>query len=245
MKNYDETINSVFTRIDEYNSFQKNRKQNIIKLTAVLSCACLAVLIGVVIWHGSTVKDAPKQTINDALYPDIDDLFDETVGNTGSSNKIVINKLDTISNSKMDIALMTNDFVVMSATELNEYYGINVFPVVPSELKNWSDQQYGIFKRDNGAGELYHDVNHLNYSNEDYSRSVNIEVSKGKLPFSCVIICDEKAEPSIVNDTEVNIASPSDEFYYVEFMYNDVGFRIVTDGLSEDEMVKVIESIVK
>lgn len=253
MKNYDETINSVFNRIDEYNSLQKKRKQNVIKFTAALSCACLAVLAGVTIWHGATSEDTPEQTIDDALYPGLDDLIDDNTSastdkatsNTGSSNKIVINRLDTISNSKMDISLMWDDFVVMNATELNEYYGVNVFPSVPSDLKGHLDQQYGIFKRDNGTGELYHDVNDLCYSNEDYSRSVNVEVSKGKLPFSCVIICDEKAEPSIINGTEVNIASPSDKFYYVEFMYNDVGFRIVTDGLSEDEMVEVVDSIIK
>lgn len=252
MKNYDETINSVFSRIEEYNALQKKKKQNVIKFTTTLSCVCLAVIVGAVIWK-SNQPDTPEQTIDDALYPGIDDTVDDNIAsdkseassNAASTNKIVINKLDSISNSIMDIALMWDDFVVMNEYELNEYYGINVFPSVPSDLEAWDDQQYGIFKRDNGSGEIYHDVNGLNYTNEDYSRSVNVEMSKGQLPFSCFILEHDNIEKSIINGTEVDIATTPNGFYYVEFIYSNVGFRIVTDGLNEDELVEVISSIIK
>ena len=245
MKNYDETINSVFNRIDEYNDLQKKRKQNVIKFTAAISCACLAVLVGITIWHSATVKDSKEQTIDDALYPGIDDLIDETVSNTGSSNKIVINKLNSISDSKMDIALMLDDFVVMSNAELNEYYGVDVFPIVPSDLKGWDDQQFGIYKRDNGTGEIYHDVNCLNFSNDDFSRSVCIYASKGHLPYHFCIFGNENMETSIVNETPVKIGSTSDGLYYAEFIYCNVGFRVSTEGLSVDELVQIINSITK
>lgn len=244
MKNYDETINSVFSRIDEYNLFQKKRKQKIIKLTAILSFACLVVLIGVTIWYNPTTKDTNEQTINDALYPGIDDLIDNnTISNT--DNKIAINKLESISDTLMDIALMRNDFVSMNDTQLKEYYGINVFPIVPSDLKGWDDQQFGIYKRDNGTGEIYHDVNCLNFSNDDFSRSVCIYLSKAHLPYLFCILGNDNMESSIINETEIKIGSTSDGLYYAEFMYCNVGFQVSTEGLSADELVQIINSITK
>lgn len=244
MKNYDETINSVFTRIDEYNALQKKRKQNVIKLTAALSCACLAVLIGVTIWYNPIAKDTKDQTIDDALYPGIDDSNDDNaISNT--DNKIVINTLDSISDSLMDIALMIKDFVAMNDTQLKEYYGINVFPTVPSDLYGYSNEHLGVYKRDNGTGEIYHDVNCLNFSNDDFSRSVCIYVSKEHLPYLFCILGNENMEASIINETQVKIGSPSDGLYYAEFMYCNVGFRVSTEGLSVDELVQIINSITK
>ncbi len=253
MKNYDETIDSVFSKIDKYNTLQKRKKKLITGCVATLSCICLAAISTILIWRN--IKPAAyKQAADGILHTD----SDKTIGDNSviitqpentdtphSSNKIVINKLHSISSSKMDISLMCDDFVVMNNDELYDYYGINIFPSIPSDLFTLDDQQHGIFKREKGTGEIYHDVNEIYYKNDDYSRSVSVEVSKGKMPFSCVVISDKKAKPSIINGTEVKIASISDKTYYVEFMYNNVGFRIVTGGLNQNEMVGIVESIIE
>lgn len=140
---------------------------------------------------------------------------------------------------------MRNDFVSMNEAKLKEYYGINVFPTVPSDLIVWADQQFGIYKRENGTGQIYHDVNRLNYNNDDFSRGVNICMSKAQLPYLFCIFGNENMESSIINGTEVKIGSTSDGLYYAEFMYCNVGFRVSTEGLSENELVAILESIIK
>lgn len=45
-------------------------------------------------------------------------------------------------------------------------------------------QYLGIYRRNEGTGEVYWDGQMINYSNPDFSRTVNIVVDKGCLPLS-------------------------------------------------------------
>lgn len=160
-------------------------------------------------------------------------------------NVIVVNEVGELSNmsQKIDgIALMYDDFIKMSKEELISYYGTNVFAKVPEDLKRWEEESYGIFKRK--SGEIYYDGNIINYSNEDFSRKVNITVSKEEaLPYD-VLIMSEKEEVSLINDQEVVIAKDPDNNYMVCFKYNDVGFTLMTHGLQLDEIESMVASLI-
>lgn len=56
MKSYDETINSVFERINEYKIEKKRRKRAAVRITAS-ACSFFAVaLIGIGIWQSGLLK---------------------------------------------------------------------------------------------------------------------------------------------------------------------------------------------
>lgn len=56
MKNYDETVNSVFDKIESYNKEQKRKKNFLIKTVMPLSCLCLALVATVLIFDSNKDK---------------------------------------------------------------------------------------------------------------------------------------------------------------------------------------------
>lgn len=249
MKNYKEMANDVFCRIDEYEKKQKRKRQLIIRTVTSLSCVCLAVLVGFGLWKGGFLNLPTTQMARDAIYPGIKDTIGEreekSSGKTTTDNKIVVCPIDSYSAAKMNIGLKCDDFIKMDREAMNDYYGVNVVPSVPADLKEWENQSYGIYMRDGGTGEVYYDGNVLNFSNEDISRSVNLEIKKGSMPISCYAFFDSIKEKSTINNTEVAIGQTPDGYYHAGFMYHDVGFQLIANGITQDELVAVISSIIE
>ena len=251
MKSYYEMVNDVFCRIREYEHEKKIRRKRTEKIAASFCCASLVVLTAFGTWKSGLLDTKQNDTADDSVNKGEQDYFaytgsDETSGDIQVSNKIIINKIDGISSDRMklDIDVDVDDYVSMDRSSINEYYGINIFPDVPEDLSEGPDQQYGIYRKD-GTGAAYYDVNILNYSNSDFSRSVNIEMQKGGLPVSCYAFFGSIEEKSVINGTEVGIAISEGGYYYAEFIFKNVGFRIVAEGLSQEELTEVISSIIK
>lgn len=77
------------------------------------------------------------------------------------------------------------------------------------------------------------------------TRNIHMTVAKGGLPFFCYIIEVSDAASSIINNHEVAITQSSDGTYHAEFMYQNVGFYISFSGITQDELVSVIASIIQ
>lgn len=192
----------------------------------------------------------PNQTAEDTLYQGIKDNFDESKGESASNsianNKIVINSINGISaDRKMNICLFADDFVEMTHDEMISYYGVDYFPDVPSDIKAWEDERRGIYKRNGGIGEIYWDRDIINYSNEDFTRTVHLEVDKGNNILQDCFYFDGTEEKSVINNIEVLIGQTENGYYYAEFMYNGVAFLLDAEGLTEDEFVAIIFSLIK
>lgn len=215
-----------------------------------MCCVCLVALLGFGMWQGGMFNTTPPdQTVEDALYPGIKDNFDESKGespdNPAANNKIVINTINGIAADKMNIALMIDDFVELTREEMKEYYGVDYIPDVPADIKPWADEQSGIYRRNGGTGEVYWDADILNYSNEDFTRSVHVEVDKGSYVLQDYLYFKGTEEKSVINNIEVLIGLTENGYYYSEFMYNGVGFLIDAEGVTEEEFVAIIASIIK
>lgn len=250
MKNYDEVTNDLLERRDRYVAEQKMKRMRVVGISASVCCACLVALLGVGMWQGGVFDSMPPdQTLNDAVYPGIKDTFDESNGesadNTSANNKIVINSIEGISSGRMNIDLKLDDFVEMTRDEMIAYYGVDYIPDVPDDIKPWEEGRSGIFKRNGGTGEVYWDSDILNYSNEDFTRSVYLQVDKGSYVFVDFICFEGTEEKSLINNVEVLIGLSENGYYYAEFMYNGVGFLLHAEGVTQDEFVAIIESIVK
>ena len=250
MKNCDEMVNSLLKRRDRYVAEQKRKKAIITRTVTSMCCVCLVALLVFGIWQGGMFNTAPPdQTVEDALYPGIKDNFDESKGESPDSpaanNKIVVNLIDGIVADKMNICLLVDDYVEMSREEMVEYYGVDYIPDVPDDIKPWEDERSGIYKRDGGTGEVYWDADILNYSNEDFTRSVHIEVDKGSYVLQDYLYFKGTEEKSVINNIEVLIGLTESGYYYSEFMYNGVGFLVDAKGVTEEEFVAIIVSIIK
>lgn len=253
MKDYSEMAEDVFHRRDEYKTVQQKRRRTAAKAAIMMTCfLCIITASCIVISESSmfnpefskTVYNAPDNT-SVSTSPDISD---NTSGNF--QNTVIINNIDGISSARMNICLSENDFILMNKDELKEYYGTTVFPSVPSDLEEWDVGNeydgYGIYRR--GNGEIYWDQNIINYSNDDYTRSVNIELHKGSLPFSDygqLSSGERKITDSVINGEKVRIGRTESGYYLTEFIHKNVGFRMVTEGLSEEELIFIISSLIE
>ena len=250
MKNYNEMAKDVFRRIEEHEIEQRNRRKTIRRIITPLCCFCFVALLGFGMWQGGVFDITPSdQTLEDALYPGIKDSFDESKGespnNTAANNKIVINSINGISADKMMINLAVGDRIEMTIEELCEYYGVDYIPDVPNDIKIWPEQIGNIFKRNGGTGEVYWDANGLNFSNEDFTRTVHVEVDKGGYVLQDYLYFRGTEEKSVINNVEVLIGLTENGYYYSEFMYNGIGFLIDAKGVTEDEFISIIQSIIK
>ena len=250
MKNYDELTNDLLERRDRYVADQKKKRKRVMGVATSLCCFCLMALLGFGMWQGGMFNTTPPdQTLEDALYPGIKDNFDESKGespdNPSANNKIVINTINGISADRMNINIAGDDFVKMTREEMIEYYGVDYIPDVPADIKPWEDERSGIYKRDGGTGEVYWDTDILNFSNEDFTRSVHVEVDKGSYVLQDYLYFKGTEEKSVINNVDVLIGLTENGYYYSEFMYNGVGFLIDAEGVTEDEFVAIIASIIQ
>ena len=250
MKNSEEMVNSLLERKDKYDAEQKKKRTIFTRTATSMCCVCLVALLGFGMWQGGVFNTiSPDQTLEDALYPDIKDTFDERKGESpdkpAANNKIVINPINGISADKMMINLALDDRIEMSIEELCEYYGVDYVPDVPEDIKIWPDQIGDIYKRNGGTGEVYWDANLLNFSSEDFTRSVHVEVDKGSYVLQDYLYFKGTEEKSVINNVEVLIGLTEGGYYYSEFMYKGVGFLVDAKGVTEGEFVAIIASIIK
>lgn len=255
MKNYYEMAQDVLRRMDEYETAKRKRNARLVKGAVSLCCCALVLLLGIGVQHSGFLEPEVPVTLGDALYPGIPDVIDdrqtaapvtsETVENIGDRIFVAVNEMAAAPETdSMGIALMCDDFIGMDRAELNAYYGTNVFPTVPTDLQQQDEQFYGIFCRDGGQGEIYWDQNAFDYFNEDLTRWVCVTVSKDSLPYCFMAFQDEDPQKSVISGTEVVIGQWDTVCYYAEFMCRDVGFRITAQGLTQDELVAVIASLI-
>lgn len=250
MKNSEEMVNSLLERRERYAAEQKRKKAMITRTITSMFCICLVVLLGFGIWQGGMFNTTPpNQTVGDTLYPGVKDNFYESKGespdNPTANNKIVINKLGDISSNRMKFNLAAEDFVEMSREEMIEYYGVNYFPDVPADMRVWDEGRFGIFKRNGGTGEVYFDQEVLNFSDEKHTRHINVEVAKGHITWLDYEHFDVEDETSVINNVELKIGLTDDGHYFTEFMYENIDFIISAEGLTQDEFISVIASIIK
>ena len=246
MKNYDETISTVFDRIGQYHKHQKRKKEIVVRTVTPLCCLCAIAVIGFAIWgHGKT-PDTPQFTMEEPLSTTTPVISSPGLAESTqatSSNKIIIHPMEDTVPSNMYIALFRDDFIPMNKDEMADYYGYNVFPEIPDDLSPKENQHWGIYRKNQGTGEIYHDQNRQTYENTDQSRGLVVETRKGRLPFFDFVIPADEEENSIINGHEVTIGL-SEAGYEVWFLYKDVGFYIFADGITEDELISIISSLI-
>jgi len=248
MKTYNEMASSALYRIKEYERMKSSRKRVIIHAAVPALCGCLAVLLAVGAWQAGRLN--VLFTTQHTLQNDITGTEDKDETVIAAEDIIAINQIECVSADRMNIGLFIDDFVEMSASELNEYYGMDIFPTVPSDLTNWDDSEesggYGIYRRNKGTGDVYWDGIVLNYSNKDVTRNVNVEIAKNQIPYMDFgFFSQEDFKMSTISGNDVFIGRNDAGYYQAKFICNNTGFVVTMEGLSQEEVVAVIKSIIE
>ena len=253
MKNYEEITSKLLERKDRYEAEQKRKRKYIIGTAATLCCCGLVAVAGIGIWQRSRPQNEPPviSDTSDANGHFTESTFsqigtDEPTQIPVSDNLINIQQVEKLPDiqNEMLFALMMDDCIEMDGTEICKYYGVNIFPAVPDDLKGKEEPFFAIYKRKQ-TDELYWDTNSISYTNEDFSRYVCVGVDKSCMPFDFLDMFSADETRSVINGIEVGIAQTSHGDLYAEFMYKDVGFRVVSNGLSENEFITVIASLIE
>lgn len=221
MKDYEEVAQDVFRRRDEYLEKMAKRRKIVKKAVVTFSCFCVVAAGGIFAWQNGLVGSM------------------ETESDLSGNDVFLYGELPT----EGAICLLEEDYVSMTKEELIGYYGIDVFPETPQDLIE-ENRSFGIYRRDGGTGEVYWDQFTIHYTKEDHSRNITLEVAKGNLPLQDEIYsCD--METSIICGAEVKIGIYNEDCYYVEMLYENVGFVMNIYGLTKEEVISVITSIVQ
>ena len=258
MKNIDETITTVFDRMENYKAAQK-RKQKVAATIAIPICACcIFAFLGFGISNSmqpptpdtgkqmiSGTVPADKITVPDPTLPkDETPVSEPTEPSVNNGNKIVITFVDREIKEEMGIALFRDDFISMTKDELTAYYGCTVFPDVPDDISPREEQHWGLYRRNQGTGEIYYEQNRQAYENADKSRGLIVETRKGRHPFFDFVIYPDVEEYSTIRGIDVVIGQYSDGSYCVWFLHNNVGYYLNAVGLTQDELIGIIESLI-
>ena len=240
MKSYEKMAEDVFSRIGEIEVKKAQQRKTVAKVMTPICCVCLIALAG---FGFSQFGEEPPILVDNSSNVSVESYPSEEP----NENVIVINELEDIpADSNHLFALHTKDRIEMTPDELNEYYGTNVFPTVPSDF-TLQEGFYGIYKREGGTGELYWDVNKIQYSPERARRWIAVNVQKGTIPVDLMGVFNDPEGKSVINNVEVGIGRISDEYadiYYAEFMYKSVGFKIGAESVTEDEFISIISSLI-
>lgn len=130
--------------------------------------------------------------------------------------------------------------------ELVENCAANIVPKLPADMKS-TDGYVVCRARDDAEGEAETPDSEaaayfvtFSYTG-DNNRSVRIEVCEGG-DFDS-IAGSEKYKKSVVKGRDVYIALTGKGEYQANFTLGDVGFRITSVGLTQEELIYVIESL--
>lgn len=150
-------------------------------------------------------------------------------------NLININNVDTIGEKRIDA--ITKDMV-----ENNDFLdSLKRQIIVPQDLNKSS--YYGIYTKSNKSKE-YNTLNCYvyEYYNDNY-KSIRISFAQNNKPIRDYYFA-ELGETSKINNVEIKIYHHK-ETYFTEFKYANYNFDIEVNNISLDELIKLIESIIK
>ena len=263
MKSSEEMVSSLLQRRTAYEKERKARRQMVLRLSTAACSLALVLLIGTGVNRGWWITQEPElptvtptQSVTKPTEPMAQapttaptqptQPTEPTVTDPAEQNTIVVHEIGDTANSLMYIALMRDDFVPMIEAELVDYYGTAFVPEVPEDLADLRRETHlGIYRRDGGTGEVYHDEQRLTWTVDDVgSRGISVTMRKNQLPYQFfALLTQEEMETSEIRGVEVFIGRTERGTWLAELLYKDVGFRIVAEGVTQEELVEVIESL--
>ena len=158
-----------------------------------------------------------------------------------SQVELHINKYEQ--DTDIDVESMKLDGQIKQITELNDKFRFIDNVKIPSSYK--LTDKYMIYTRKDTTAKNYdilHDYVFTYRKNE--TDTIIISFSEIGKPLRDYYL-SEDAEISKIEDTECKIYQYTDNIYMATFKINDIYFDIETNGITEGELVELLQSIIK
>ena len=284
-------IDPAYVKEAEQWSKAAQKKRNLRHFTAMAACVCILLAGAVVsfdLWvqnqdtgaetesavaEGINEGTSAKNERNDTAIATAEEEQTEEVEVTSveesadANEQITINEVSELTTVAIDVGYGQEER--MSAEELEQYYGVTVFPKnLPESLvayaeehdtdtayvqssiqpldeekeKNQTTAERSIYY--NKDHQVVDDNNTFLYESEDGNRSLEIGVRTTE---SGIIteFEDDDLKTSVINNREVTIArlAAEDECYLAIFTKEGVTFTIRTKNLTEEELLMVLREL--
>lgn len=142
--------------------------------------------------------------------------------------------------------LKPEDAVSYDREGIKEYFHTNIFPEVPKDLEAWENGSFVVYKKEGGKGESYYDRQVLSFSSRDFKKSLRVEVETIETGSGCGTAPKEgKFQASLLDGKEVLFFDHREGIYSAELEIGETHFALVAEGLKEEEVVRVVESLMK
>lgn len=226
----------------KFDFLKKNGK---IILTSVLSLTVIALFF--VFNKGESEQEQP------AVTPTFTVEVTHSPSPTPTENPIKFNKITELPAAevimdKLEIEKNKKDVVKLNYEQAKEYYGTELHPLLPDRFLPWDDcEEFEIYRSNGGTGDVYSDVFIMNYSDATMDCHVNVEGAKDRYHIKDIEDWyDGTFEISLISGEQVYLAyNEMTDYYFAEFVHNGVGFRMIMAGLSENEVISAVKSLIK
>lgn len=219
-KNIKEEI--AISNIRKEFGMKTNRNKKII-YTISSVCAVFILTIGILVGSGQ---------LNDNI----------NIGNENIDQKLNvklnINKIKDLEMTKLDL-----DVKIVESKELLEKFNFMEKLKIPSEYK--FKDSYNVYTRKDMDVEEYNVLHDyvFNYQKDDFSEGIKIAFSEVGEPLRDYFI-DDKYKTSKIGNAEI-IITQYEQMYTASFKYKDIHFDIETNGITENELVELLVSIIE
>ena len=161
--------------------------------------------------------------------------------NVKNNDVIIVNNIDNnFDNAKLDIDGRSED---ITTDDLYKIYPLLKDIVVPNDYNINGIIKCYLFNDDTGKYDKLYGYNIIYSGGNNKYIDIFILIDTTKR-LRCFGIDTDEMKSSIINGNSIKIMG-EDKNYYAIFSYNNINFDIETTGISEEEFIQLIKSIVK
>ena len=206
------------------------------KIVYIVSSICAVFILGIGIFIGTNKLRA-------------DNIFKDNTLKIGKSEEqnenmeedlkieLNINKLKDVSMARFDVDIKT-----IEIENLPEKFNFIKNIIIPNGFE--LDDSYNIYIRENKDTEEYNILHdYVFYYQKDSTNNIRIAFSEKEEPIRDYFINNEEENISKIGDVEL-IISNWKQMYLVNFKYENIYFDIETTGITEDELIVLLESLI-
>lgn len=235
-ENLKKAIERDFDKDKIYNEIVKKMERGsnmnkVLKYSLVPACL-IAVVCGIMVFNNNSNQLQGKPTIDKP-----------TIKENENNNEIYVNNFDKVISGALRVDA---DVKPVSISELPSKFNYISSLDIPKDLKQ--TDIYALYFSDDGKEieDKKYDILHdyvIRYESNDNKRNIRIAVSEISNPVRDYQL-GEAEKMSKINNVDVEISKYKD-LYLASFKYNDLFFDVETSGITIDELVDVLESIIK
>ena len=198
-------------------SERKNKKNMIKFLKYAIPVFVLAIIVSIVFLNNNQ---------NDYIFSD-------------DTSNIIVNKINNLNLTNIDADIKLKEINNVNLPWYDMFNNINI----PIDLDKFYG--YGIYTKNNSNNE-YDILNSYvyEYFNLDNNRKIKIAFSSTNKPIRDYFFDIDDAKESNINDNKL-LVYQSEDAYFTKFKYNEYYFDIETHGISIDELISLLKSIIK